>query len=218
MEKRVLAVLVAASFISISVADEIEVPNAVAVNARYMANQAIRGDGINGTALVSLTGGTALKTAGGFNSEGVLVFKLPELPIGQKISTAKLTVMSQRSWETAWNIDLYAIRSSASSPAVKMDDYGAYGDSAAGVKIVDNWLTPSDANIAWISRSNDDVAGAVLASWLMDQYTAVGAGGYVFLRFQPDSASAIGDNNAYNVAGAMSTTQAVPVLLIKTAQ
>jgi hypothetical protein len=146
----------------------------------------------------------------------IMVFQLPDLG-EESIASANLDFDGQRQWEDTWNIDLYGVRSSSSSTAVITNDYG-FGQNPSGTLIQDNIMTPSDANNAWVSKSTDDTGDANLASWLIAQYAAVGAGGYVFIRFNPDNTVAIptGDANLYMIASADSTTQAKPVLTITT--
>ena len=149
------------------------------------------------------------------DSVTVVVFELPDLG-GEAIDTADLTFDGKRTWESVWNVDLYGTRSAASA-SVSVADYG-YGPTPGGTLIQDNIMTPADLNNTWFSKSTDATGDAALAAWLADQYTAVGAGGFVFLRFNSDDVTPqpAGDVNTYTVAAANATTEAIPVLTITT--
>ena len=146
----------------------------------------------------------------------VLVFQLPDLG-GGSISSANLDFDGYRSHESVWNIDLYAVRSSSSSSAVNVSDYG-FGPSPTGTLVQDNIMSPSDVNITWFSKSTDATGDVNLANWLTAQYTAVGVGGYVFLRFNPDNtiAQLTGDGSVYMISSANATVRAKPTLTITT--
>ena len=167
--------------------------------------------------------GDSVLYCGGANYEynkgdmcAVVVFQLPDLG-GETIASANLTFTGQRQWETVWNIDLYGVRSSSSSSAVITNDYG-FGPGTSGTLIQDDIMTPGDANTTWISKATDVTGDANLASWLTAQYASVGAGGYVFLRFNPDNVVArpTGDANTYLIAAHEHTTEAMPALTITT--
>lgn len=146
----------------------------------------------------------------------VLVFQLPELG-GEAIGSANLDFDGYREHENSWNVDLYGVRSSSSSANVSTVDY-RFGPSPAGTLIQNDIMTPSQINLTWISLSTDATGDSNLANWLIAQYSAVGAGGYVFLCFNSDNVipQLTGDGNNYRIALAEHVSQAHPSLTITT--
>ena len=171
----------------------------------------------NGTTATAVGwGGDAIEQVAGTNSrEYILVFQLPSLS-GESITTADLAAsVHAPPWQSWGNIDLYGIRSDAADNTVVPGDYGVYGDSASGTKIQDSFYVSNSGTGAYESLSTNSSGDSALATWLDAQYSSVGAGGYVFLRMQPDHTDAIGIH-AVQFISANHTTGTTPLLSITT--
>jgi hypothetical protein len=158
------------------------------------------GVGTNNPPLTLLWIGQAEERAGGNNypfGKGdtvvVYVFQLPVLPGGHIVSAANLSFDANNNFETVWNIDLYGVRSAATSTVLTND--WSYGPGASGTLIQDNILTPV-ATTTWANRNTDATGQTNLAVWLNQQYTVIGSGGYVFLRLNPDNATSVPTGDA----------------------
>ena len=118
--------------------------------------------------------------------EYISVFQLPDLG-GESVSNVTLKVaLKADTWQNWGNVDIYGVRSSASA-TVALSDYGVYGDNAGnGTKVQDNFFLSGTGDGTYQDYSTDASGNTAFKSWLVDQYTNVGVGGYVFLRLQPD--------------------------------
>ncbi len=122
------------------------------------------------------------------NGAIILVFELPAIPVGEEIVSADLTSDVYRHFINNANTDIYGVRSDASN-AVVLGDYGFGTIAGPGTLIQDDAYTPAMPQGVYTSMSTDASGDAALATWLDAQYTAVGAGGYAFMRLQLDAAA-----------------------------
>lgn len=144
----------------------------------------------------------------------ILVFELPAIPVGEEIVSASLTSDVFRHFINTASTDLYGVRSDASN-AVVLGDYGFGPTPGPGTLIQDDVYTPAMTQLVWTSMSTSAAGDAALATWVEDQYTAVGAGGYAFMRLQLDSAITTG--LYYKVPSGNNTTGlGLPTLSITT--
>jgi hypothetical protein len=143
----------------------------------------------------------------------VLVFQLPTLPAGETLSGATLDYnFTGLSATPAFNADLYGLSARAASTVLGSDFYEGALQTGTGVTLVqDNALTPAS------TPGTNSTGAANLLTYLKAQYEAVGAGNYVFLRFNGDydPASRPAGSIGYNIAATNGTT--LPALTLTSA-
>jgi len=143
----------------------------------------------------------------------VIPIKLPYLNPGQTITGAQLSFSYVgKNGSPAHNIDVYGLaRTSTSiSPVPVPGDYYVGTNDTANSRLQQAIIGPSSAPGA-VTCSN-----AALVSWLQAQYRAVGSGGYVFVRLNPDGTES-SNNLYYDVANSQTPIRAsIPVLTITT--
>ncbi|MEN8250067.1 MAG: hypothetical protein ABFS32_14135, partial [Bacteroidota bacterium] len=144
------------------------------------------GAGINGIKVGSsdLGGGLTL-------INGILVFQLPERPVGQVVTAGELALdfAYKRDWVSG-SFDLYGLPySSSAALAADMHYDGAFlADQSGNTGLQDAfWTAPAGAAGYTVPGAVTSDASSLIADYLNAQYDAGAvAGDYVFLRLSPD--------------------------------
>jgi len=111
----------------------------------------------------------------------LFAFQLPSIP-GEVVTNATLSVyLNEKSGDTTlFNVDLYAVRQSSTSPDMVSTDWG-WGTTAGGTSIQDNYFTSGTAD-GYVPTSAG--GNAALLNFVNTGYTP---GNYLIFRLNPDS-------------------------------
>jgi hypothetical protein len=147
-------------------------------------------------------GGSSGAPAGG--RDGVLVFLLPTLSLGESVSAANLDFgLASKTGTPTFGVDLYGLAFGATSTPPG-DYYEGALDTTNADLIQNDVVTSSTGNVALATDATGD---ANLVTYLNNQYAAGAGGQYVYLRFSPDADQ--GSNTVgYNVTMSEATTNA----------
>jgi hypothetical protein len=117
---------------------------------------------------------------GGLERNLVLVFKLPDRPAGQQVSTANLSVSVNYN-NNGSPVDLYGLHWRSSSTVTTGDYYA--GPSDPNASLIQQTLLDGSSPANYARTDTNAAADAALADYLNAQYDdGAAAGDYVFLR------------------------------------
>ncbi len=135
----------------------------------------------------------------------VLIFSVPALLPGEKMTSANLTAnVAGKSGSPTFNADLWGIGFQTNTSSL-LEYFEADSGDAGNVKLHDNIITPS------ISSGNVVCSTAALTNYLQNFYTTnvnYTGGAYIFFRFNPD-ANAGTNSIGWSLSAAESTNAAV---------
>ncbi len=185
------------------------VMNGLTDDARVRTNPATSSDP-NDAFVHSTTSTTSQAGFGGspaaFNAT-VLVFQLPTLAAGEYFASATLNISANKNETPAFNGDLYGLDRRASATVVGTDFFAGSNDTRAfATKLQDSILTPS-LSTTMTALTTDATGSLNLLDYLNAQYDGgTGAGEFVFLRLNIDTATHENTTNRYEVGTADNAT------------
>ncbi|NJL70294.1 MAG: PEP-CTERM sorting domain-containing protein [Candidatus Competibacteraceae bacterium] len=141
-----------------------------------------------------------------FNS-AVLVFQLPTLGVGETFASAQLNFSAFKNSTPAFDADLYGLDRRASATVLGTDFFAGANDTRTFATLLQSSILTPSLGTSMTFLSTNTTGNTNLTTFLNTQYAGgAGAGQYVFLRFNIDTAIHENTINRYEVATADNAT------------